>query len=49
VEELFFAVPNRNLLKLQWDGIPVYGESNLGIEVFVKPNCKMIQVQGQAK
>lgn len=37
VRELFSAVPNRNLPKLQWNSIPVYGESDLGIEVFVKP------------
>ncbi|KAM0723354.1 hypothetical protein Q7P37_000340 [Cladosporium fusiforme] len=37
VEELFTDVPDQNLPKLRWDGIPVYGESELGIEVFVKP------------
>jgi insulysin len=37
VEEFFTAVPDQNLPQLRWDGIPVYGESDLGIEVFVKP------------
>lgn len=37
VEELFVDVPDQNLPKLRWDGIPVYGAEELGIEVFVKP------------
>lgn len=37
VEEFFTAVPDQNLPKLRWDGVPVYGEKDLGIEVFVKP------------
>lgn len=45
VGELFSAVPNRNLPKSQWNGIPVYGESNLGIEVFVKPVMQERQLE----
>jgi insulysin len=37
VEEFFAEVPDQNLPQLRWDGIPVYDEKSLGIEVFVKP------------
>lgn len=37
VEELFTDVPDQNLPQLRWDGIPVFDEAGLGIEVFVKP------------
>ena len=45
MRELFSAVPNRDLPKSQWNGIPVYGKSNLGIEVFVKPVIQETQLE----
>lgn len=37
VQEFFADVPDQNLPQLRWDNVPLYEESNLGIEVFVKP------------
>ncbi|KXS93872.1 hypothetical protein AC578_9026 [Pseudocercospora eumusae] len=36
-EELFSAVPNKDLPKLRWDGIPVQTEKELGTQIFAKP------------
>jgi insulysin len=37
VQELFTDVPNQSLPQLRWDGIPIYEQPQLGVEVFVKP------------
>ncbi|KAF7940820.1 uncharacterized protein EAE97_007006 [Botrytis byssoidea] len=37
VQELFSNVPNKNLHRLRWDGIPVLDEPELMTQIFVKP------------
>lgn len=37
VQELFSDVPNKNLHRLRWDGIPVLEDSELMTQIFVKP------------
>ncbi|PQE23415.1 a-pheromone processing metallopeptidase ste23 protein [Rutstroemia sp. NJR-2017a BBW] len=37
VQELFSDVPNKNLHRLRWDGIPVLDEPELMTQIFVKP------------
>ncbi|PYH38592.1 uncharacterized protein BO87DRAFT_442857 [Aspergillus neoniger CBS 115656] len=44
VEELFSKVPNKNLHRLRWDGIPVLTESELTTQIFVKPVTEQRQL-----
>ncbi|KAH0368926.1 putative metalloprotease, partial [Aureobasidium melanogenum] len=41
VTELFSGVPNQNMPKLRWDGIPAMTEAELGTQIFVKPVMDM--------
>ncbi|KAK1060679.1 metalloprotease [Friedmanniomyces endolithicus] len=36
-KELFSDVPNQDLEKLRWDGMPVYGMDEVGTQIFTKP------------
>ncbi|GLA67965.1 insulinase (Peptidase M16) [Aspergillus tubingensis] len=44
VQELFSKVPNKNLHRLRWDGIPVLTESELTTQIFVKPVTEQRQL-----
>lgn len=37
IEELFSDIPNKNLDRLRWDGIPALDEPELKTQIFVKP------------
>ena len=37
VQELFSDIPNKNLHRLRWDGIPALDEPELTTQIFVKP------------
>lgn len=37
VQELFHDIPNKNLHRLRWDGIPALGEPELMTQIFIKP------------
>ncbi|KAF2816319.1 LuxS/MPP-like metallohydrolase [Mytilinidion resinicola] len=41
VEELFSAVPNKNLPRLRWDDVAPYTEKELGMQIFAKPVFEM--------
>lgn len=44
VQELFSEVPNKNLRRPRWDGIPVLGEPELMTQIFVKPVTEQRQL-----
>ncbi|RHZ43567.1 uncharacterized protein CDV56_102153 [Aspergillus thermomutatus] len=44
VQELFSDVPNKNLHRLRWDGIPVLDEPELMTQIFVKPVMEQRQL-----
>jgi insulysin len=44
IQELFSEVPNKNLHRLRWDGIPVLDEPELMTQIFVKPVMEQRQL-----